>query len=206
MVKYVVFDFDGTLADSRMVFVSAWNSLAKKYSFNEMKLEELDTIRKLTIKERCKLLNCPMYRIPLIIPPLYKLYRQSIQEVKLYDKVKEMLKGLEDRGIKVAIISSNSEDNIKNFLSRNEIKSIDRILCSSRIFGKDRLMRKFLKEHKLSTSEVIYVGDEHRDIVASKKVGIKMIWVSWGFDAEEVIESVGPDYRVYGPEEILQVI
>lgn len=43
------------------------------------------------------------------------------------------------------------------------------------------------------------MGDEHRDIVACKKAGIKVIWVGWGFDAEEVVKAAKPDFMVYEP-------
>ncbi|MFT4414244.1 HAD hydrolase-like protein [Fredinandcohnia humi] len=206
MIKYVIFDFDGTLADSTDVFVSAWNSLAKKYNFKEMQYEDLDTLKKLSIKERSKLLNFPMYKLPFIMPQLYKLFKQSLHEIRLIDGVREMLDQLEKRGYKIAVISSNSKENILQFFEDNQIDTISTVLCSSRIHGKDRLINQFLKEHKLETSEVIYVGDEQRDIVACHKTGVKIIWVGWGYDAAEVIKSVEPDYKVYSPDEILRVI
>lgn len=206
MLKYVIFDFDGTLADSKRVMVSAWNRLAEKHHFKELKLDELDAFKKLSIKERSKLLHFPMYKMPIIIPQLYQLYRQSIQDIHLYSGVKELLTELGKKGYKIAIISSNSEDIIRNFLKRNHIENVTHVLCSSRIFGKDKLIAKFLKGNQLEASEVIYVGDEHRDIVACKKTGVRIIWVSWGYDAIEVVHAEKPDYMVDAPDEILQVI
>jgi phosphoglycolate phosphatase len=206
MLKYVIFDFDGTIADSKMALLSSWNSLAKKYNFKEMKFDEIETLKKLSMKERCKLLNFPIYKLPIIIPQMYKLYRKAINDVTLFDGVKDLLHQLEKKGYKTTIISSNSKENIEGFLKRHKIESVTNVLCSSNIFGKDKLIKKFLKEHKLKASEVMYVGDEHRDIVACKKTGVKMIWVGWGYDSIEVIEAEKPDYKVYKPAEILEVI
>lgn len=61
MIKYILFDFDGTLADSKSVFVSAWNQLADKHKFKKLHHEDLDVLRKLSIKERGKQLNFPFY-------------------------------------------------------------------------------------------------------------------------------------------------
>ncbi len=67
-------------------------------------------------------------------------------------------------------------------------------------------MKKFLKESNVSSSEVVYIGDEQRDIVACKKAGIPIIWVEWGYDAIEVIQNEEPEYKVATPDEILEII
>ncbi|MED3553222.1 HAD-IA family hydrolase [Cytobacillus praedii] len=206
MVKYVIFDFDGTIADSKIVFISAWNKIAEKYHFEKMKLTELENIKKLTIKERCKMLNFPMYKLPIIIPQLYKFYRQSINDLELFDGIKDVLTELNKKGVNTAIISSNSEENIQLFLKRNKIESVKEIICSSHIFGKDKLLSRFLKLKQLDADEVIYVGDEQRDIIACKKTGIKIIWVEWGYDSIEVGQAEEPDYKASSPAEIMQLI
>ncbi|QDQ02171.1 HAD-IA family hydrolase [Lysinibacillus fusiformis] len=205
-MKHIIFDFDGTLADSTAVFASAWNTIAKKYRYREIQLEELESLKKLSIAERSKLFNFPMYKLPTILPQFYRYYRQSLQDVILIDGMKNVLQEIEKRGYTIAIISSNSKDNILAFLKLNGINNVSTVLCSSRIFGKDKIIKKYLKESKLQTSEVLYIGDEHRDIVACKKVGIPIIWVSWGYDAIEVVQSEKPDFTVFSPAEILDIV
>lgn len=207
MIKYVVFDFDGTLADTKGVFVSAWNQLTEKYGYKKLELNQLDTLKKLTIKERSELLGFPMYKIPFVMPELLSLYKHSIPEIKLFDGIQELLVELQRKGFKIAIISSNSSENINEFLKRNNLEgTITNVLTSSRIFGKDKVINKFLKTNKLNPDEIIYVGDEYRDIVACKKSNVKMIWVEWGYDGLEVIQSANPDYKVSHPEEIVTII
>ena len=205
MIKYIIFDFDGTIANSQYAFVSAWNHLAEKHGFKKLEHDGLEDLKKLTIKERSRLLNFPMYKLPIVMPDLYAAYRDSILDVTLFGGMKELLNDLENKGYHIAIISSNSEENIKEFLNRNGVKVTD-ILCSSRIFGKDKVIKKFLKSHNVQPSEVIYVGDELRDIIACKKCNVKVIWVSWGFDSIEVVQSENPDYMIQTPDEILQIV
>ncbi|MGE7941235.1 HAD hydrolase-like protein [Lysinibacillus xylanilyticus] len=205
-MKYIIFDFDGTLADSTAVFASAWNTLAQKYKFKGIELKEIDALKKLSIAERSKLFDFPMYKLPMILPQFYRLYRQSLNDVHLYNGMKEVLMEIDKRGYKILIISSNSQDNILEFLKMNGIHCVSNVLCSNRIFGKDKVIKKFLKDSNITSSEVIYIGDEQRDIVACKKVGVPIIWVGWGYDAIEVVQQEEPEYKVATPQEILNII
>ena len=136
---------------------------------------------------------------------VYKLYRQSIKDISFFDGIKELLETLNARGFQIAIISTNSASNIRDFLRRNQIDFINEVICSNKIYGKERDIKRFLKMKKLKVSEVIYVGDEIRDIIASKKNGIKVIWVSWGYDQIDNIKKEHPDYIVNEPQEILTI-
>lgn len=205
-MKHIIFDFDGTLADSTAVFASAWNTLAQKYKFKGIELKEIDTLKKLSISERSKLFDFPMYKLPMILPQFYKLYRQSLNDVHLFEGMKELLIEIDKRGYKILIISSNSKENILEFLKMNGIHCVADVLCSNRIFGKDKVMKKFLKEANVDSSNVVYIGDEQRDIVACKKAGIPIIWVEWGYDAKEVVQNDEPEYSVTTPQEILEII
>ncbi|MFF2793263.1 HAD-IA family hydrolase [Lysinibacillus xylanilyticus] len=205
-MKYIIFDFDGTLADSTAVFASAWNTIAQKYKFKGIELKEIESLKKLSIAERSKLFDFPMYKLPMILPQFYRLYRQSLNDVHLYDGIKEVLMEIDKKGYKILIISSNSQENILEFLKLNNIHCVSKVLSSTRIFGKDKVIKKFLKDSGITPSEVFYIGDEQRDIVACKKVGVPIIWVSWGYDAIEVVQQEEPEYKVNTPQEILNII
>lgn len=205
-MKYIIFDFDGTLADSTAVLASAWNTIAQKYKFKGIELKEIESLKKLSIAERSKLFDFPMYKLPMILPQFYRLYRQSLNDVHLYNGMKEVLLEIDKRGYKIFIISSNSQENILEFLKMNGIHCVSDVLCSNRIFGKDKVIKKFLKDTSITPSEVLYIGDEQRDIAACKKAGVPIIWVGWGYDSIEVVQQEEPDYKVATPQEILNII
>jgi phosphoglycolate phosphatase len=91
------------------------------------------------------------------------------------------------------------------FFYKNLIDSITKIYCKASLFGKDKLITKFLKKYNLNASEILYVGDETRDIVACQKVGVKIAWVEWGYDTKEAAAAVNPDYLAASPRDILSV-
>ncbi|MBD3107031.1 HAD hydrolase-like protein [Bacillus sp. AGMB 02131] len=61
----------------------------------------------------------------------------------------------------------------------------------------------FCEKHQYSKDEVIYIGDEVRDIRACHKSGINVIWVSWGYDAEEHALVEKPTFTAHEPSELL---
>ena len=205
-VKYVIFDFDGTLVDSKLAILEAWNTIAEKYRFKKVDESEIDEIKKLTMNERSKRFDFPLYKLPIVMPLFYQTYKKSLEEVELFKGIKDLFEQLNVNGYNIAIISSNAKENIEALLKRQQINNVSEILCSSRVFGKDKIIQRFLKNHQLKSTDVIYVGDEDRDIVACKKVGIKIIWVEWGYDAFEVVKNSKPDYTVSEPKEILNII
>ncbi len=206
MIKYVLFDFDGTLVDSKDAFLTVFNQLAAQEGFLPLKHEELPYLRTLTIPQRARHLNFPLYKLPFFTLRLYKLYKQQLHQLALFPGIREMLQTLAARGVEPVIVSSNSEANIRAFLEQHGIQEIKEVLTSSRIFGKDTMINRFLKAKNLTSPQVLYVGDELRDVLACRKSGIKIIWVSWGYDALEVVQPAAPDYLAHSPGEILKVI
>ncbi|MCL6592073.1 MAG: HAD-IA family hydrolase [Firmicutes bacterium] len=206
MIKYIIFDFDGTLVDSKDVTITVLNQMAEKLNFKPLKPEDIEYFRKLPVTDRCKELGIPLYKLPRWAADFYKLYYPLLQNVLLVDGMKEALAEINNHGYRIAVISSNSAEIIQEFLKKNQIDSISQVLSTNRVFGKHRVIKKLLKSSGLKKSEAIYVGDEHRDIRACQKAGIKIIWVAWGFDPLSLAESEAPDYIAHTPNDILPIV
>ena len=74
------------------------------------------------------------------------------------------------------------------------------------LFSKDKALNKFIKRNNLIPEQVMYVGDETRDIEASKKINVKVVAVSWGFNSEEALARQNPDFLINKPSELVDLI
>ncbi|MGK7377541.1 HAD-IA family hydrolase [Planococcus sp. 1R117A] len=205
-MRYIIFDFDGTLADSTQLFMQAWNTFAKQFNYLPVTQEDLVSSRNLTIQQRAKKYEFPMHKIPIILPKVYQYFKAHMNEVALFDGIKEMLEALARNGYKIVIISSNAQENIELFLRQEGIDTVSQVLTSSRIFGKDTVIRKFMKQQNLTADQLLYVGDEVRDILACNKVSVPFAWVSWGLDGYELIEKEKPRFVVHSPQELMSAL
>jgi phosphoglycolate phosphatase len=200
--KYIVFDFDGTIADSSALFVSIYNEIALKNGYQQLTQDNLQQLRAMSIPERCKMLGVPLYKIPFLFSAIIKKFNEAVPMLNFHEGMKELLLALADNKVKFAVLSSNSKANIDQFFKQNNVKC-KQVYSSRSIFGKHVLINKFLKEKNLNPSQILYVGDELRDVIACRKSGVKMAWVSWGYDTAQTIANNKPDYLIDNPAQIL---
>lgn len=202
-LKYIIFDFDGTLANSAQVYIDAWNSLADKYKYLPITIDDLAEIQHLDNHSKAKKFQFPMHKLSIILPKIYRYFNEHAHEVPLFEGMKEMLETLSSKGYKIIILSSNEKRNIESVLKREDIRTISEILSSKKLFGKDKVIKKFMKQYQLKPEQLLYVGDELRDIQACNKLGVPFMWVSWGLDGYELIEKENPQFIVHTPDDIV---
>ena len=158
MVKLIIFDFDGTLVDSKEVSIGIYNQLAEKYNTN--KIENIQNVRKLPLLEQIKTLDIPLYKLPLFAADFTKQYKHSQKNIPMVTGIRELLIELKGQGYQLAIVSSNSESNIRDFFLENQLDVFETVINSANILGKDKVIKKLMNTHKLNPPEVLYVGDE----------------------------------------------
>jgi len=203
---HVLFDFDGTLADSENTALDIMTVMAKRHGMRMINQDEIEKYRKMPIRERFRQLDLPMRKLPKWAKEYNHLFQDAVGLVNPFDGIREMLLVLHEKGFAISIISSNGENNIRKFLVRHGLDFIDDVHCSHHVFSKDKMIKRLLRRWKLQKNEAIYVGDEHRDVVACKKAGVKVIWVRWGFDGHEAVLEENPDYIAESPLDILRFV
>jgi phosphoglycolate phosphatase len=206
MIKYVIFDFDGTVADSKGLAFDLLNELSGKYGFRKIARDEVSSLMLLPMKERLKFMQIPLVQLPFLVLELKKNYASILPFIKPFSGIKGVMLSLNGQNIRTVIISSNSVSNIKHFLVKHDMDFFETIHSQSNIFGKHRSIKSLLQQLKIDIHEVIYIGDEHRDIEACKKANIKIIAVKWGLDPIDLLKKAKPDYIADSPADIIKVI
>lgn len=199
----IVFDFDGTLVDSRALIVRLYNEMAAKHRFRIIGEHDLALLRTLSIHERIERLGVPPLQIPKLAIAAKQRYEQHIGALHIVPGMRDVIESLAAKGHRLSILSSNSSSNIRQFLKNNKIQgAFKEVVSAKTLFGKHHSIRKLLRQGGLSASQVVYVGDELRDIEACKKLAVPIIAVTWGYDARELLHRGKPDYIAATPAEL----
>ncbi len=206
MLKAVIFDFDGTLADTGHILYKVYDRIIEKHNMNPMPRSELEQMRSLPIRERFRQAGVPLFKLPRLAADTIKIYSEFIGTAEPFPGIEELIQSLKAQGYVLSIVSSNTSRNIQSFLEDHDLKLFDHILCTSSLFGKHRTINQALNELGIDNNEAVYVGDELRDIISSKKIPIRIIAVSWGYDHLSLLQEGKPDYIVHSPDEIQKVI
>ncbi|UCD15952.1 MAG: HAD-IA family hydrolase [Candidatus Omnitrophota bacterium] len=203
--KVLIFDFDGTIADTFSRLIKIGNHLADEFKFRKVNIPEISTLQNKTPKEIIKYLNVPIFKIPLILRRLKKNLHKEITLIKPVEGIREVLIRLKSEGRVLGVLSSNSRENVTDFLKTHRLDFFDFIQTTSKIWNKNIRLKKLIKTHKFQKNDVIYIGDEKRDIAAAKKAGIKVAAVTWGFNPEKTLAVYNPDYLISHPQELLKL-
>jgi phosphoglycolate phosphatase-like HAD superfamily hydrolase len=205
-VNVLIFDFDGTIADSFEIVLAITNRLAPEFGYPPALPEDVERLRNLSSREIVRQSKVSPFKIPFLVRRLRgELYRE-IPHLQPIPGIKAALLDLKQQGYQLGIVTSNSRKNVVAFLAAQQLSDMfDFIGSGIALFGKDRILRRILKQQQLNPRDVVYVGDETRDIEAARTIGIKVISVSWGYNTSQALAAENPDYLIHQPAELLQI-
>ena len=192
--RLAIFDFDGTLADSFPFFIRVINQLAEQHSFKKVDLDLVPTYRQHSARQLMEQVGMPVRKLPFVVKSFTSLMRQNAASISLFEQVDDLLLYLANRDVTLAIVSSNSHENVSRILGPANTKLISQFECGMSIFGKPTRIQKVLRRTGIPCHEAISIGDQVTDLETARKVNIAFGAVSWGYGA---IESL----RTYFPEE-----
>ena len=204
--KLVVFDFDGTLANSEDWMLGIFNRMAAKHRFRRITDEEVPTLRGMGNRELLDHLGVQKWRLPWIARDARRWSAETANEIPLFEGVPAFLSDIAAGGAALAIVSSNSEATIRRVLGPQTSACISHYGCGAALFGKAKKLRKVVRRAGVAARHVLCVGDETRDIEAARAAGLASASVTWGYATAEVLKAHEPTLLVNTLDELAAAI
>jgi phosphoglycolate phosphatase len=200
--QLVIFDSDGTLADTLPWMRSVFNELAEEHGFRKVEAHEYESFRDLHGSALLKALELPLWKLPRVVSGMRKKMGCHIESLSLFPGVDAMLQRLSARGLKLAIVSSNSRANVERILGPRRAVLVNHYACGVSMFGKAARLRTVLRTGGIAPHQVIYIGDEIRDAHAARAAGIAFGAVAWGQHSVAALQAQNPKEFFHAVHEI----
>lgn len=187
MNSFILFDFDGTIADTISAGLEIINSHAEKYGYKRL---DGDINTHFSALQLVKLAEVKLWKLPYLIYQLKKKLSERSDELKVLPEAPELIKKLNDAGYELGILTSNSLKTVKSFLKKYQLDSFFTFLRTDvSLFGKKKALAK---AKKVINKKIVYIGDELRDIEACRKNDIPIVSIPWGLNSYEALEEHNP--------------
>jgi len=203
--RLIIFDFDGTLADSFPWFRSVLNIVGARHGLRRVEPEEVEAMRLLPTREILRSLRVPPWKLPALTRDLRALKAEAAAGIPLFPGVPEMLRDLAQGGAVVAIASSDGEASIRLTLGA-AAAPISHFACGASLFGKAPKLRQVLRAAGVPAAAAVYIGDETRDAEAAAKAGVPFGAVTWGYAAPAALLARAPGRVFETPADILRLL
>lgn len=200
----IIFDFDGTIADS---FDYCVNFLAKEAGVYPLSAEKRADLRGLPLFKIARELNVPWFKMPLLLPRGQRQMTAAVRNVDPFPDLERVIRELHTEKHTLYILSTNTVVNINKFLKRHKLeKYFKEVYGGVGAFGKSPALWRLLREQHIQTRSAVYIGDEIRDVLAARTIGVAVVAVTWGFAKAEDLKNSGPTGVAHAPEDILGIL
>ena len=202
----ILFDFDGTLAETMMLIHEVFNRLSGVYGYRHLPEDEIEMVRHLNIHEFIEHVGISLWKVPIVAIHARRLMHRDIHEVHPPKGLTEVLTQIHNSGrYHMDILTSNRSKNVHAFLRQHNIDWFDEVHSTRSILSKKRRVKKYIRERGIDPQDLYYVGDTSVDVESARLAGTKVVAVSWGLNTPEALARTNPDHLVNDPAQLLDI-
>ncbi|WP_281951747.1 HAD family hydrolase [Nitrosophilus kaiyonis] len=195
MIKYLIFDMDGTLIDSSEIISNSINYVRKKLN--------LEPLPKKVIIEA---VNDPYLNKPKFFYNANEYTKEQIEwfreyyaknhknEVFVFTGIKELLEDIKPY-FRLSLATNAYRSSAMEILTHLDLlKYFEIVVCADEVENPKPapdMIFKIIDFFKCKKDEILLIGDGKTDEEAAKNAGIKFLKVNWGFsDYKDALNSV----------------
>lgn len=204
--KLLIFDFDGTVADTLRLGFEILNTLAPEFDYRTLREDEIQTARDMRITQLIKFLGIRPTKMHKIARRAAEEMSARMRDIQPMPGMIPVIRELQARGFQLGILTSNSPENVGIFLKNHDFHVFDFVRSSSKLMGKSREIKNIRKILRVPRHEILLVGDECRDVEAAHKAGVSIAAVVGGFNSRSALASTKPHFLLDHPEDLLALL
>jgi len=202
----ILFDFDGTLAETMMLIHEIFNRLSGVYGYRHLPEAELQECRHLTVHEFIVRAGIPRWKVPLIAIHARRLMHQEMDLVQPPAGLVDVLTRIHESGRYVMdILTSNRRENVLKFLLRHGMDWFDEVEATRAVLSKRRRVEQYIRQKRLDARNLFYIGDTTIDVESAQHAGARTVAVAWGLNTVEALTRAKPDYLIEKPSDLLDI-
>lgn len=199
----IIFDFDGTIANSFDYLVTFMSREAGRKLTND----ERTALHGLSMGRIGRRLGISWLRLMLLFFKGRRQMNPAMRRIEPFEGMPEVVRALHKDGHQLFILSTNTVRNIRKFLRHYELEGyFEEVYGGVGMFGKAPALRRLLREQQVEIRKAVYVGDELRDAMAARSIGLRIVAVSWGFARLTDLKAQGALGLAKKPADILRLI
>lgn len=206
MKKAVIFDFDGTLADTAGILHEIYNELAQKKKWQKLNDKDYRKLFTATVWHAIKWSKFRPWRLLYLVRYSREQLHTEVGRISLFKGIPLLIDQLHKARWDLYILSVNISPTIESVLKKPEITGKVTLLEKAVFMHKELSVKQLLKQKGYDPNNVWMVGDETRDIVAAKKAAVQSIGVTWGFQSTTVLKRAGPTHIAHKPSDIAKFL
>ena len=201
----IIFDFDGTIADSFEAVVRIFHELTCRHE--PIGLAEIERLRGMSILQVAEELHIQPWKMPFLLMRGRRRMNRRMGGITAQPGVPGVVRKLYEEGHQLFIVSSNSQKNIRLFLRQHHMnKEFVKLYGGVGLLGKSKMLKKVLRRNKLDPGNTWYVGDEVRDINGAHQAGLHVAAVAWGYNTVDILREHQPNRLIETPAELLDFL
>ena len=198
-IRAVLFDWDGTVADTRPGIFNSVRYAIGQYGIADKPDDELRYFIGPPLYDGFEHVFGVSPELANELTDTYRVYYRDkgIFECNVYEGVGDLLRKLHDAGVKTAVVSSKPKEFldrlVEHFGLADHLDAVVGPAMDNHNSNKTVLVNQALKELMLLPSTVAMIGDRHFDMEGAKAAGVNAVGVLYGYGTEEELCKAGAD-------------